>query len=535
MKFNLAVVSIFFLTTAVKYTSSQAVVPKYAASCGYLAKKIYCLGGLSTIDVLTTEATMNVLDIANYNGSTSKELTSQWEMIVTDTTTVTLESRRNTQTMQYPDGKSMLISGGFSSTDVALKDQTLIFNGETRSWNRSENYVEYPYGSRQIYYAASVYVPGYGVGFFGGTEALGNNNHTIPYVYKGVTIPDMGFPGASFQFIGYSNLTFLDINRPEQPWSSFPNQKNLPDGFTSYQQPIFDPKTNIILFFGGAYLNTTTFDEKFYDLQNVMTFDMQNSQWGQQLLQGTPPTPRSGHSVTLLNPSQRHVLLYGGQGAGTTAAVSDYCFTLDLDTFQWTKHDLQAEPGVLLLRTEHSALTINNDTVFIVFGRDDTKNATLVPIMLNVTDPARITLLDKYIIPPDIVSNSTDSNPVKPSNTNSTETPDTPKPKLSSGATIGISVGCTAAGLIAIAALVLWIRKRNKAKKQMETMEVDWDAIDLNYADTPTVKPAEEFSSIPQEKPNVANNPPLKPQIPDFVDESPVVNKDHSIQKPDGS
>lgn len=93
---------------------------------------------------------MNVLDIANYNGSTSKELTSQWEMIVTDTTTVTLESRRNTQTMQYPDGKSMLISGGFSSTDVALKDQTLIFNGETRSWNRSENYVEYPYGSRQM-------------------------------------------------------------------------------------------------------------------------------------------------------------------------------------------------------------------------------------------------------------------------------------------------------------------------------------------------------------------------------------------------
>lgn len=80
----------------------------------------------------------------------------------------------------------------------------------------------------------------------------------------------------------------------------------MPNTFTTSQQPIFDSKTNRILYFGGLHLDIVTYDrgikrsyQNNYDFQNIMMFDMQTGQWGQQNLQGKPPSPRAGHSVTL--------------------------------------------------------------------------------------------------------------------------------------------------------------------------------------------------------------------------------------------
>ncbi|KAG2213034.1 hypothetical protein INT47_011183 [Mucor saturninus] len=479
--------------TAINHASSQAVVPRYSA------------------------------------WSTSKDLSTQWESISTDTGGITLESRRFAQTLQLPDGNSMLISGGSGPGDIILKDQTLIFNGETRTWNRSVNYAEYPYGNRQIYNAASVYVPGFGVGFFGGEESTVYNNHSIPYVYKGVNItrgPDE-YPGNMFNYIGYTNLTFFNINHPEQPWSYFPNQRNLPNAFTSFQESIFDYKTNRILYFGGVYWDTIDLHDISYDLRNITTFDMKNSQWGQQILQGNTPSVRQGHSVTLLDPDQRHVLLYGGQIASSSRVVTDYCFTLDLDTYQWKQHYLSVTDTISLLRTQHSALNIDNDTVFIVFGKDSLKTATLEPIMLNVTDPSRITLLDRYNVLAGPISNSTHAN--------SDEASETGKSKLSSGATIGISVGCAFIGLIAIAALVFWMRKRSKAKTQMESTEVHLGFYS-RYTNNRPIKPDSESTAL-NEKPDTVRNPQAKAWVTGFpnYDRSALKDEQSILQKPDGA
>lgn len=122
----------------------------YITACGYLAKKIYCFGGSADSDILPPEIYMSLLDVSNLNGSTPKDLATQWENIETDAKTITLQSRRYAQTVPLPDGKSMLINGGSGPGDMLLANQTLVFNGETRSWSCYENYVEYPYGNRQM-------------------------------------------------------------------------------------------------------------------------------------------------------------------------------------------------------------------------------------------------------------------------------------------------------------------------------------------------------------------------------------------------
>lgn len=105
------------------------------------------------------------------------------------------------------------------------------------------------------------------------------------------------------------------------------------------------------------------------------------------------------------------------------------------------------------------AVTINNNLLFVVFGRDFENSMTLDVIMLNVTHPSKITLLDKYI-DPDITTIS----PLLPSSTSSTLSSSAPsahletslntdtalKPILSSEATIGVAVGASAAVSITI-------------------------------------------------------------------------------------
>jgi hypothetical protein len=80
------------------------------------------------------------------------------------------------------------------------------------------------------------------------------------------------------------------------------------------------------------------------------------------------------------------------------------------------------------------AVIVNNDTIFIVFGREPSDIQTLAVLMLNVTNPLSITLLDKSIVP-------TATSPP----TSTSEITTNSETKLSTGATVGIAVGATAA------------------------------------------------------------------------------------------
>lgn len=66
-------------------------------------------------------------------------------------------------------------------------------------------------------------------------------------------------------------------------------------------------------------------------------------------------------------------------------------------------------------------------------------------------------------------------------------------------------------------------------------MEVDWDVIDLNLADTSTtVKPDNDFY-VTKANLNISRDSHLKTQVPDFIDETFTVNTKYLIVKPNTS
>lgn len=123
---------------------------KKQIACGYLSNKIYCFGGSTSADLSFPDSTMVMLDIVNGSGSTLDELKNQWVTVTTYPNGLDITTRVFTQSTQLPDGKSLLISGGWNNDYNNLAAQTLVFNGEDLTWRGFANYTEYPYGNRQM-------------------------------------------------------------------------------------------------------------------------------------------------------------------------------------------------------------------------------------------------------------------------------------------------------------------------------------------------------------------------------------------------
>lgn len=73
---------------------------------------------------------------------------------------------------------------------------------------------------------------------------------------------------------------------------------------------------------------------------------------------------------------------------------------------------------------------MNNDTVFIVFGKDSVNVPTLSLLILNVSDTSRVTLINTFVDPNSPVVDVTSEESSKPENY-----------YLSKGAIVGIGVG----------------------------------------------------------------------------------------------
>ncbi|KAG2202471.1 hypothetical protein INT47_013087 [Mucor saturninus] len=448
----------FLILAAANNALAQVVQARHDSSCAFLSKKIYCYGGLTDADGTISDVSIVMLDVFNNSGSTADEMMNRWVTVTTNTNGVDLNARDFPQIMQMPDDKTLLISGGWNNAYTKLTSQTITYNSETNSWKNYANYTEAPYGNRQICQASSVYVPNLGVGFYGGIETNFDNTWTYP----GINVT--AYEEDNLRYIGYTNLTFLNIEDTSNPWSTYPVQTNVPTLFYMYQTSVFDAKSNRIFFFGGGYSNPTTYYYEDSSFASSVTFDLTKGAWGTQAMSGNSPSPRSGHTTNLgesiFGPNQRDVLLYGGES----------------------------------LLNNDRAVAINNETVFIVFGKDTANVPTLSVLMLDVSNPSNITLMEKYVDPTAVVV---------PPVANSTTTPIPEKEsKLSTGATAGIAVGASAAGILAIAAIVFCVlRKRKNEKKQQEineseiskkenfeepVMEVNWDEIDKKYVEVAT-------------------------------------------------
>ncbi|KAI7889480.1 uncharacterized protein EV154DRAFT_514362 [Mucor mucedo] len=507
------IVSLLFLT-ATKPTLSQSVQARYDPACGYLSDKIYCFGGLTTAGTSFPDSTMVMLDIVNGSGSTLDELKDQWVTVTTFPNGLDITTRAYTQSMQLSDGKTLLISGGWNNDYTNLAVQTLAFNAEDLGWRGFANYTEYPYGDRQIYYASSVYVPNYGVGYYGGIET----NYNASWSYPGINVSQYQDETEQLRYIGYTGLTFFNIDQPENPWSVYPNQLDKPNVFSMYQRSIFDSKSNSIFFFGGIYQTSSlnnTFD---YTFESSVLFNLTKGQWGTQGFTGSGPSPRYGHTATLVGPNQRDVLIYGGtNNKNNNRALLDFCFTLNLDTYQWTQQNIVSSPNVVLIRTDHSALVISHETVFMVFGKDSSDSPTLSVVVLNVTNPTNVTLVDRYIDPKgSLIPRITNS---KGSETG-----------LSTGAIAGIAVGATAAGLLGIGAIIFFIlRKKRAEKKKREALEAEKqkdqqieEPTHVNWVELEKYADAMSPTSLPSQ---FTYSPRLNDDSTTIVSSSPIVNK----------
>lgn len=93
---------------------------------------------------------MTMLDISNNSGSTADDLKNKWATVTTNPNGLDIKSRDSPQAMQLPDGKTLVLSGGWNNAFTNLVSQTIAFNGENQFWIGYANYTEPPYGNRQM-------------------------------------------------------------------------------------------------------------------------------------------------------------------------------------------------------------------------------------------------------------------------------------------------------------------------------------------------------------------------------------------------
>ncbi|KAI7895689.1 uncharacterized protein EV154DRAFT_494595 [Mucor mucedo] len=481
---------LFFLAT-VNFVIAQYAGSRHDAACEYLAYRIYCFGGSSTVakSITTTSTSMAMLDILKHSGEPIDVLNTKWEYIVTNNGEL-VQPRGGPQHMRLEDKNTMVISGGFSSTTTKLTHQTISFNANGSTWSTLPNY-EDSGANRQIYVASTVYIHGLGIGFYGGKEDIYDKGWTYP----GINMSAYTDEKNDRRTIGYAKLTFLNpITTSNNMWSQYSSEKNSMRFFTSYQTSVYDKINNRILFLGGEYQNPAR-TYHYQTFSSAPSFNLNDGSWSMQNLTGSNiPTYRVLHTATIFGSDKRSVLLYGGQNSADDNlwAVSDYCYTLDLVLNRWTLQNIIPSSTEVLIRTRHSALLVDDDTVFIIYGITEKGLSANSTLILNVKDPSAVLAVSSYIHPQaesetllpaptstDNAGPTSSSKPVSDSpggdqaSVSDVVSENGVKPITQSDMqkTIGIAVGCTAGGLVIIGSLVFFFCRRRRSKKHQRELE----------------------------------------------------------------
>jgi hypothetical protein len=115
-----------------------------------LKQSILFLGGLTTAEGGVSDNSMIMLDILSNSEITADELKDKWATVTTYTNGLNIQPRDVPQTMQLPDGKTLLLRGGCNTASSKLAYQTISFNAESHSWEGYANYAEGAYRNRQM-------------------------------------------------------------------------------------------------------------------------------------------------------------------------------------------------------------------------------------------------------------------------------------------------------------------------------------------------------------------------------------------------
>ncbi|CEP14704.1 hypothetical protein [Parasitella parasitica] len=411
-----------------------------------MSGKLYCYGGSSFTSPTESQVdtTMLRLDISQKNGIHVNDLQNMWENVEYNANGVRLTPRTYPQCLVVTEQNRMIINGGYdTAVGQRLQNINIIYDAAQNKWIPSKDYFEIYWGYRQIYHGSASYVPG--------INAL---------------------------------FTLQDA------WKKPTTLTNAYDQFSAKHQSVFDPFSNMLLFMGGEYRVNgyeASPDPLLRPYDRIKAFNTETNVWSYINLTGDVPAPGRLHStLTLLPSTNQHAMLFGGEL--NDKVESNYCFILNLYNKTWTKQTISAPNGTILARSRHSAVSIDKNTVLIMWGIDSSNAGTRSMLILDTTDPYSIKLLSTYDSSKEML-----------------------QPFVVQGISDGVKAGIAVAGaaVLVSVALFIWLYVRRKkrdrkmreqereiAKQEHETeyfnrgdvepMEVDWDEIDNKCTEMPT-------------------------------------------------
>ncbi|KAG2230226.1 hypothetical protein INT48_002096, partial [Thamnidium elegans] len=452
--------------------------PREGQDCAFLSNKIYCYGGYilgnSGVDVL------NSLDIYKNNGNPAQSLNSQWEEVTPAPSNIIIGRRGFPQAAAAPDGERFLIQGGYNYDVGPIVQQTIAYNAKKNIWESFANYKDNNFVINLFTFFRHV-VPG--------------SSFVTPDL---VSISGLTFNNSDNyinSYAGFHYFTLFDINT--NIWT-VPPQTNVPKDYQILFSATYHPKTQKVYYIGGSYYNSTS--DSLYNsfLTYARTFNTANGEWLRESIKGNAPSQREQHTTTLL-PNGDDILLYGGT-LSEAVAVMDYCYTLNVPTLTWRYHNLAAPAGFSGPRSHHSAVLVNNTSLFILFGLNKDATRTNELLILDVRNVDNLTFATTF--PFDNVVDTTENNTTVgntggDTSSGNNNTDNKHKEGLGKGAIAGIAVGGVIAGALLVLALVYYSRGK-KSKQGVngsgnsthyeqqrntggELLEVDWDKIDDHY------------------------------------------------------
>ncbi|KAG2230227.1 hypothetical protein INT48_002097, partial [Thamnidium elegans] len=442
---------------------------------------------------------MFYLDIHNQPTSSVNEMLNKWIDVPVDSSSETAtEYRYDSGFIALPNGIEMLFQGGTNDKTHAMVDKTVAYNAETGVWNTLPSYNDVKNGGyRQISAQATVYIPTMdSIGFYGGKEFHAKLN-TGYITASGQSLPNnLAYDYASKRnpgyqhvesYVGFYYLTLFNLK--SHAWTVLTAEPPKMNGLlylTGFQTATFHPRSGKIYYIGGLYKTTASGESFSVPFSFASTYDTVGAVWDNQTLKASPntkmPIARHLHTATMSSTNE-DIVVYGGTNLPedkTPNALMDYLYTLNLETHTWTPHDINAPVGSPGPRYYHSAVLVDDTSLFIFFGMTKEKAATNTMLVLDLRNISSLAFSDTYPL--------SDSSVTLSDNYLNGRSND-----LSSGAIAGIAVGIVVLILIIAAVIVFYIRKKKRASSEekmegkMEEMPVDWDHIEGIYKeDRPT-------------------------------------------------
>ncbi|KAI9273811.1 hypothetical protein EDC94DRAFT_689831 [Helicostylum pulchrum] len=489
-----------FISSLVTSIVSYEVPPRNAAYCAYLAKKIYCYGGSSFNENYSNN--MYQLDIHNQPTDSINGMINKWiENRVDSLSETATEYRYDSGFIALPNGVEMLFQGGTNDKNYAMIDKTVAYNAETDSWGTLPSYDDTKNGGvRQISAQSSVYIPTMdSIGFYGGKEFHARLNtsyitasgQTLPanLVYSYPSKRNPGYRQVE-SYVGFYYLTLFNLKT--HAWTvatADPPKLNGLLYMVSFQTATFHPRSGKIYYIGGLYKTSEPGGSLSVPFSFANTYDTVDAIWGNQTLNASPnnniPIARHLHTATMASTNE-DIIVYGGTNLPEDEkpnALMDYVYTLNLETHTWISHDITAPVGSPGPRYYHSAVLVDDTSLFILFGMTKDKTATNTMLVLDLRNISSLSFSETYPLSNLSVASSDNSSSVaSPDNSSSGISSG-----ISSGAIAGIAVGAVVLILIIAAIIVFCIRKKKRAssEEKMEEMPVDWDHIEGIYKEDP--------------------------------------------------